>query len=135
MGRGKRKPIKDQLETIRENLTKAKTTIFHPEARAYNDELDKFGWFYDLQVFTWSELRDEGIRDNAVLWERLTEFKVDGHCTNFPLELACFLRQKTLKVSKCQNRVNLKLLKVMSMVFRFVTTKEYNERYNSPFVS
>ena len=93
----KGKPIKDQLETIRENLTKAKTTIFHPEARAYNDELDKFRWFNDPQVFTWSELRDEEIRENSALWERLYQFKVDGHCTNFPLELAYFLRQKTLQ--------------------------------------
>lgn len=89
--------IKDQIETIRENLTKTKTNIFHPEARAYNDELDKFRWFNDLQVFTWSELRDEEIRENSALWERLYQFKVDGHCTNFPLELAYFLRQKTLQ--------------------------------------
>lgn len=84
-------------ERIKEGLTRASTHIFHPEARMFNKKMAEFCAIQDLEVYTWASLRDEEILNNFELWKNLLTLGVDGHCTNHPLELACFLRDRSLK--------------------------------------
>ena len=90
-------PLAEQLIMVKTNLERVKTNIFHPEARAYNDEIDKFRWLNDLLIYTWSELKDEEQRNDSHLWKKLYDYRVDGHCTNLPLELAYFIREQIIK--------------------------------------
>lgn len=92
--------LKDRLaidkNRIIDGLKRSSTHIFHPHAEYFTKELSNFSKFNDLEVYTWAPLRCEEINKNSQLWETLYALDVDGHCTNFPLELGQFLREKEM---------------------------------------
>lgn len=89
--------ISIDLERIKEGLKRSKTHIFHPQASYYNEKLFKFAKFEDLEVYTWAALRKDETINECKLWKDLIKHEVDGHCTNYPLELNNFLREQIIK--------------------------------------
>lgn len=82
-------------QRIRDGLSAAKTHIFHPYVCSYDEEMAKFCKSEDLVVYSWAPMLLDEWSDTST-WENIYSLGIDGHCTNFPLELANFLRQKRI---------------------------------------
>lgn len=83
-------------DRIKDGIKSANTHIFHPDARYFDKKMSDFARFENLEVYTWAPLREEEMSQNCKLWQNLLDYGVDGHCTNYPLELAAFLRDKKI---------------------------------------
>ncbi|MCY4444080.1 MAG: glycerophosphodiester phosphodiesterase family protein [Proteobacteria bacterium] len=85
------------ISEIIHGLKESQSHILHPLASIYKRPLAEMARVYNLEVYTWSQIHDNELEDNCALWHHLLEMEVDGHCTNYPLELKRFLRQKKLQ--------------------------------------
>ena len=72
-------------------IKKNSINIIHPWAVFWPEKLQEKSKKHNLKVYTWSSLYDQELINDCELWSYLKYIKVDGHCTNYPLELKNFL--------------------------------------------
>lgn len=86
-----------EIQLIRSTLAQCTTHILHPEA-CYWTQLPATvihqALADNLEIYTWSGFYYEELTPDRKLWCELLRRQVSGHCTNYPLELRCFLRSK-----------------------------------------
>ena len=80
----------NKLAAIMENWG---ITIIHPKASDWSAELQKKARKKGFFIYSWSAQEENELMDSCAIWTHLAGWRVDGHCTNAPLEFGQFLRK------------------------------------------
>lgn len=90
--------VEEIWKLLQNKMKRCAASMIHPRARDWSQELSWRAQSEGCLVYTWCGGWDQEYNQRFELWERLWQLGVDGHCTDYPLELACFVRQKIREV-------------------------------------
>ena len=79
-------------QDLHTTLTRLAIRIIHPKATMWHHDLQWRAKAENYLVYTWSSAAENEWLDNCRVWHKILEWRVDGHCTNMPLEFGRFLR-------------------------------------------
>lgn len=87
------KPSLLPWDKLAARMEKWQIAMIHPKASDWNAELQQKAREKGFIIYSWSAQEENELMDSCAIWTHLAEWRVDGHCTNAPLEFGQFLRK------------------------------------------